>query len=77
LASLTGLPQAATATAIADAVAAATGRERHAIYDLLVDAVPGTDAELIALSDHLAELERATATAVSPSSGGPTGRMDV
>ncbi|MEO7017998.1 MAG: DUF4350 domain-containing protein [Leifsonia sp.] len=77
LASLTGLPQAATATAIADAVAAATGRERRAIHDLLVDAVPGMDAELIALSDHLAELERATATAVSPSSGGPTGRMDV
>jgi hypothetical protein len=76
LAGLTGLPQAATTTEIADAVAAMTGRDRQAIRTLLIDGVPGTDAELIALSDHLAELERATAAAVSPTTGGPTGRMD-
>ncbi|WP_431279790.1 DUF4350 domain-containing protein [Leifsonia poae] len=76
LAGLSGLPQAATTTEIADAVAALTGRDRHAIRTLLIDGVPGTDAELIALSDHLAELERATAAAVSPTAGGPTGRMD-
>jgi hypothetical protein len=76
LAGLTGLPQAATTIEIADAVAAVTGRERHSIHTLLIDGVPGTDAELIALSDHLAELERATAGAVSPTTGGPTGRMD-
>ncbi|MFF1878044.1 DUF4350 domain-containing protein [Leifsonia sp. NPDC058230] len=76
LAGLAGLPQAATTTEIADAVAAITGRERTAIRGLLLDDVPGTDAQLIALSDHLAELERATAAAVSPTTGGPTGRMD-
>lgn len=76
LAGLTGLPQAATTIEIADAVAAVTGRDRHSMHTLLIDGVPGTDAELIALSDHLAELERATAGAVSPTTGGPTGRMD-
>lgn len=43
---------------------------------LLVDDIPRTDGDLVALSDHLAELERATATAVSPAAAGPTGRME-
>lgn len=76
LASATGLPRAATAVEIADAVAAATGRDRAAVHRTLIDAVPRTDADLMALSDDLAELERATAAAVTPAPPGPTGRMD-
>jgi len=76
LATLTGLPRAATAAEIADAVAAVTGRDRAAIHAILIDTVPRTDAELIALSDDLATLERATAAAVTPAETGPTGRMD-
>ncbi|MFF1633635.1 DUF4350 domain-containing protein [Leifsonia sp. NPDC058248] len=76
LAGLTGLPQAATAGEISDAVAAVTRRDRHDVRTLLIDGVPRTDADLIAQSDHLAELERATAAAVTPGHPGPTGRMD-
>lgn len=76
LASLTGLSRAATAAEVADAAAAAAGHDRAAVRALLIDDVPRTDADLIALSDHLAELERATAAAVTPAEAGPTGRMD-
>jgi hypothetical protein len=76
LAALAGLPRTATTGEVADAVAALAGVDRQRIRGLLVDDLPTTDAELIALSDHLAELERATATAVSPAAGGPTGRRE-
>ncbi len=76
LAALTGLPHAATADEIADAVAAVTRRDRREVHTLLIDGIPRTDADLIAQSDHLAELERATAAAVTPGHPGPTGRMD-
>lgn len=76
LATLTGLPRAATSAEIADAVAAVTARDRAAIHAILIDTVPRTDAELIALSDDLAALERATAAAVTPAETGQTGRMD-
>jgi len=75
LSALVGLPTSATAIEVADAVAAVTRRDRLAVRDVLLDRIPNTDRELIALSDELAELERATAAAVSPSTG-PTGRMD-
>lgn len=76
LAASAGLPRASTATEIADAVAAITGRDRTGVRTLLIDAVPRTDGDLLALSDDLAELERATARAVNPAHPGPTGRMD-
>lgn len=76
LAALAGLPRTATTTEVADAVAALVGHDRQRVRGLLVDDLPTTDAELIALSDHLAELERATATAVSPAAAGPTGRRE-
>ncbi|WP_314149918.1 DUF4350 domain-containing protein [uncultured Leifsonia sp.] len=76
LAGQAGLSRAATASEIADAVAALTGRDRGRVRDLLIDDIPRTDADLLALSDALAELERATAAAVSPGQPGPTGRME-
>ena len=76
LAARAGLPRAATASQITDAVAALTRSDGSRIRALLLDTVPRTDAELLALSDDLAELERATARAVLPEQPGPTGRMD-
>jgi hypothetical protein len=71
-----GLPRTAAASEVADAIAAITGRNRSAVHGLLIDDVPRTDAALLALSDQLTELERATARAVNPAEAGPTGRMD-
>ncbi|WP_313541071.1 DUF4350 domain-containing protein [Leifsonia aquatica] len=76
LAALAGLPRTATTTEVADAVSALVGQDRHRVRGLLVDDIPHTDGDLVALSDHLAELERATAIAVSPAAAGPTGRME-
>ncbi|MFF9563374.1 DUF4350 domain-containing protein [Leifsonia sp. NPDC014704] len=69
LSALAGLPTTATVSEVADAVAAITRRDRLAVRDLLVERIPQTDRDLIALSDELAELERATASAVTPSAG--------
>lgn len=76
LAAVAGLPRTATTTEVADAIAALVGRDRQQIRGLLVDDIPRTDGDLVALSDHLAELERAAAAAVSPADAGPTGRME-
>jgi len=76
LAAVAGLPRTATTTEVADAIAALVGRDRQQILGLLVDDIPRTDGDLVALSDHLAELERAAAAAVSPADAGPTGRME-
>jgi hypothetical protein len=76
LATIAGLPRTATAGEIADAVASLTARDRSRVRSLLIDDIPATDRELIALSDALAELERAAAAAVSPAENGPNGRMD-
>lgn len=75
LAATAGLPSTATVREVADAVAGLTRRDRGAVHELLLDRIPLTDRDLIALSDGLAELERAARAAVSPASG-PTGRMD-
>jgi hypothetical protein len=76
LATTAGLPRTATAGEVSDAVASLTGRDRTVLRALLIDDIPASDRELIGLSDALAELERAAATAASPTPGGPTGRMD-
>ncbi|WP_285113858.1 DUF4350 domain-containing protein [Leifsonia sp. fls2-241-R2A-40a] len=75
LSALVGLPTTATTSEVADTVAGLLRRDRAALRDILLDRVPQTDRDLIALSDDLAELERATAAAVTPTAG-PTGRMD-
>jgi hypothetical protein len=66
LAALVGLPRVATTDEVAGAVASLTGRDLTGVVALLVDERPRSDRELIDLSDRLAELERATAAAVSP-----------
>lgn len=76
LAGHVGLPRTSTAEDIADVVAAVTRRDRARVRALLIEAVPTTDAQLVELSDALAELENATAAAVHPGTPGPTGRME-
>lgn len=66
LAALCGLPRAATVDDIVASVASATGEPLPSIRRLLVDAAPGSDAELVSLSDDLLELERHVAAAVRP-----------
>lgn len=76
LAVTVGLPRAATTDEVAEAVGALVGRDRATVVRLLVDERPGSDRELIDLSDRLAELERATSAAASPDSPRTTGRME-
>jgi len=84
LAAIAGLPSAADTQEVADAVAALTRMDRLRVRDVLVDRIPATDRDLLALSDDLTALERAAAAAVAPDyappaaspTSGPTGRMD-
>jgi hypothetical protein len=57
LARAVGLPRTATVEQIVNAVAALTGRDRTGVAALLLDTVPGGDAELVRLSDELLTLE--------------------
>lgn len=58
LASDCGLPAAASLEDIVGAVAAVSGRPPAAVRGLLVDRVPASDRDLVAVSDELAALER-------------------
>ena len=60
LASACGLPRRSTVDEVIDAVAAATGRDREDVADLLVDRIPTGDAALVRLSDDLLVLEADT-----------------
>ncbi len=71
-----GLPSTASVAEVCDTVAALTGTDRGTVRDLLVDAQPRTDAQLVSLSDRLARLESATLSAVTPANDRPTGRME-
>ncbi|MEO6116297.1 MAG: hypothetical protein ABIP33_07930, partial [Pseudolysinimonas sp.] len=71
LARAVGLPRTATVGEVADAVAALTGRDRAEVANLLLDAVPGGDSELVRLSDDLLTLEAEVAGA-RPGSPHPT-----
>lgn len=73
LAGQVGLSRLATLDEVIVMVAALTDRPSGEVRLVLVDAIPATDAELVALSDRILELERATARATSPL---PPGRMD-
>ncbi|MGO4536358.1 DUF4350 domain-containing protein [Leifsonia sp. 2MCAF36] len=81
LATIAGLPSTANVQEVADAIAALLRADRGWVRDVLLDRIPTTDRDLLALSDDLAELERAATAAATPSAAppasGPNGRMDV
>lgn len=66
LAAAVGLPRAASVDEVVAEVASLTQAQAGDIRRLLVDAVPVTDAELVAYSDALLELERDVAAATRP-----------
>lgn len=66
LAPTLGLSRLATVDEIASAAASALGRPLGEIRALLVDTQPGSDADLVRLSDDLARLEAAVTAAVRP-----------
>lgn len=68
LSTLCGLPTVASVDDVIRAVAGITGQQPTHIAQLLRDAEPHSEAELIQLSDALLKLEAATATATRPSS---------
>jgi hypothetical protein len=61
-----GLGPSASTDEIADAAAARTGADRGAVRGILIDEIPHTDAELVALDQRLRALEEAVHTAVRP-----------
>jgi hypothetical protein len=61
-----GLGPAASSEEIADAAAARTGFDRGAVRGILIDDIPRTDAELVALDARLRALETAVHAAVRP-----------
>lgn len=66
LAALCGLPRTATVDDIVAAVAALTGTQIADVRRMLVDDLPSTDRDLIALSDALLTLERDVTRATRP-----------
>ncbi|WP_146181328.1 DUF4350 domain-containing protein [Homoserinimonas hongtaonis] len=60
------LPRTADVYEVADTVAAITGWRQTDVRAVLVDAIPAHDRDLMELSDRLLELERAVATATTP-----------
>lgn len=66
LAGLLGLAASAAAPEIADAAAGRVGLDRAAVRGILIDDIPRSDAELVALSSRLRQLEDAVRAAVRP-----------
>jgi hypothetical protein len=66
LARLLGLGPATQATEIADAAAQRIGAQPALVRDILIDAIPSTDADLVAGSDRLRDLEAAVRASVRP-----------
>jgi hypothetical protein len=73
LAGQVGLSRLASLDDVIAMVATVVDRSPADVRTVLVDAVPASDSELVALSDRIQELERATARATTPL---PPGRMD-
>ena len=73
LAGQVGLSRLASLDDVIAMVATVVDRPPADVRTVLVDAVPGSDSDLVALSDRIQELERATARATTPL---PPGRMD-
>jgi hypothetical protein len=67
IAVLCGLSRRASLEEVVGAAAAATGRQARAVRELLVDAVPRNDSDLVRLSDELIGFERDVAAATTPS----------
>lgn len=66
LAALLGLGPTAAAPEIADAAAGRLGADRAAVRGILIDDIPRSDADLVALSTRLRDLEDAVRAAVRP-----------
>jgi hypothetical protein len=66
LAALLGLAVNAAAPEIADAAAGRTGLDRRVVRGILIDDIPRGDADLVALSTRLRDLEDAVRAAVRP-----------
>jgi hypothetical protein len=66
LAALCGLPALATVDEVVAASAAITGRDPRLVRDLLVDAQPQGDRDLLRLSDELLVFEQSVATSLRP-----------
>lgn len=66
LAALLGLGAHAAAGDVADAAAGRIGADRAAVRGILLDDIPRSDAELVALSTRLRDLEEAVHAAVRP-----------
>ena len=66
IAALLGLGANAAAPEIADAAAGRTGLDRRIARGILIDDIPRSDADLVALSTRLRDLEDAVRTAVRP-----------
>ncbi|MFT4229241.1 MAG: DUF4350 domain-containing protein [Microbacterium sp.] len=64
IAVMLGLGRAASAAQIADAAAARIGARRDVVHDILVGFSPATDAELVAASDRLRDLEAAVRASI-------------
>lgn len=69
LAATCGLSRLATTGEIVSAVASVLGEDEPGIRSLLLDDVPRSDRDLVALSDALLQLERKTAEAVRTQEG--------
>ena len=66
LATLLGLGPGASAPEVADAAAGRAGLDRAAVRGVLIDDIPRGDADLVALSTRLRDLEDAVRAAVRP-----------
>jgi len=66
LAALCGLSRLASVDDVIASASAVARLQPAEVRRLLLDAVPATDRELVALSDQLLTLERAVATSVTP-----------
>jgi hypothetical protein len=71
-----GLPRTADVDQVVTAAASATGRTPPDVRDVLIDGVPGTDAELVRRSDELLELESDVARATGRMAPAPSSSRD-
>jgi hypothetical protein len=61
-----GLSRHASVAEVSDAVASALGRDPREVRGILLDILPSSEREVVALSDALRDLEAAVAVAVDP-----------
>ena len=66
LGTVLGLPRTAGVAEVSDAAASATGRNPVEVRGILVDSLPASERDVLALSDALRDLETAVSLAVDP-----------